>query len=221
MAEMVPGVAGRRPVRVWRQNNFVYWAAWVFWWLFFRLYAPLRVSGAEFVPRRGPAILVCNHLSTLDAFATGLACRRRVGFLVKAEGFRPTPVGWLLRQLGAIPLKRWTRDPSAMRASLEVLKAGEVLGIFPEGTRSSTGELQTIRIGAAKIALKTGAPILPAVVTGTLESLPRGRFFPRPVPITVRFGSPFTLAGPASEEAVAAGAEMIRRRILDLMSATG
>ena len=189
--------------------------------ILFHGYLRMAVEGEDNVPSTGSFLLVSNHLSNLDPFAIGIACHRKVHFLGKQEIFRIPVLSYFIRQWGAIPLDRDATDVAAMRVAVKVIRQGEILGIFPEGTRSSDGELRRFREGAAKIALRFGLPIIPVAVSGTRAALPRGAWFIRPVPIRLRFGPPLELAPlarPQSEPAaLPAAAELIRARIAGLL----
>ncbi len=153
---------------------------------------PLRVTGREHVPRQGAAIIVCNHLSLVDPFVVGYAGDRIVNFMGKEELFRTPIIGFLIRKVGAFPVDRTRRDPAAMRTALQVLKSGELLGMFPEGTRSTTGEMLEFRAGAARLAARTEVPIIPAALHNTNKAMPPGKLL-RPARISIRFGEPFEL----------------------------
>lgn len=158
----------------------------------FRTLWPLRVEGRENVPQEGAAVIVCNHLSMIDPFVVGYAANRLVSFMAKQELFGVPFVGFWIRKLGAFPVDRSRRDPASLRTALTLLKNGEILGMFPEGTRSATGEMLELRAGAARLAARTRTPIIPAAVFNTNHALPRGGFI-RPARIALRFGPPFEL----------------------------
>lgn len=140
-----------------------------------------RVIGLENLPAQGGVVVVANHVSNLDPVVVGCALNRQVHFMAKIELFRNALLGMLIRQLGAFPVNREKSDRQAIRTALELLHAGRVVGIFPEGTRSKTGEIQKPHLGAALLAFKADAPLLPVAVKGT-----RG-FFSR---VTVVVGKP-------------------------------
>jgi 1-acyl-sn-glycerol-3-phosphate acyltransferase len=154
---------------------------------------PLRIRGWENVPREGAALIVCNHLSLIDPFVVSYGAHRLINFMGKEELFRLPFVGFLIRKLGAFPVDRARRDPASMRTALSILKGGELLGMFPEGTRSTTGDIQELRAGAARLAARTRTPIIPVAIHGTNRALPRGKFV-RPARIGVTFGEPFELS---------------------------
>jgi 1-acyl-sn-glycerol-3-phosphate acyltransferase len=132
-----------------------------------RLWVHVRVSGAEHIPASGAAIIAPNHKSFLDAFFVGIAIRRHVRFMAKTELFRG-PLGWLFLRLGAFPVRRGESDAEAMRTAEAVLEQGELLVLFPEGTRvEDPHALGAPHHGAGRLALATGAPIVPAAIAGT------------------------------------------------------
>ena len=176
----------RQPSALW------YRVTRAFFRLVFSTLWPLRIEGAENVPKEGAAVIVCNHLSMIDPFVVGYAANRLVSFMAKQELFGIPFVGFWIRKIGAFPVDRSRRDPASLRTALTVLKEGEILGMFPEGTRSTTGEMQELRTGAARLAARTRTPIIPAAVRNTNHALPPGKFI-RPARIAVRFGQPFEL----------------------------
>lgn len=133
----------------------------------FRLVWNWRVEGLENFPTSGPVVVIANHISLWDPIAVGSALPRQVHFMAKEELFHYPLLGNVLNRLGAFPIKRGQPDRSAIRRALEVLEKGKVLGLFPEGTRSKTGELQKPHPGAAMIALKAGVPVVPVACQGT------------------------------------------------------
>lgn len=155
------------------------------------------VEGGEHVPARGPAILCANHLSMLDPVLVPLLLDRPVVFLAKSEYFRG-PSRWLFHHLGVVPVER--QGGSAAQASLdrgtEVLRSGGLLSLFPEGTRSPDGRLYRGKTGPIRLALRSGAPIVPVGLIGTREVMPPHTCRPRPgTPVTVRFGAPMSVGG--------------------------
>ncbi|QEC48719.1 1-acyl-sn-glycerol-3-phosphate acyltransferase [Baekduia soli] len=144
-----------------------------------RLWFRVGIEGAEHLPRHGPAILTPNHKSFLDPFFLSLAGPRPLRFMAKRELFAG-PLGSLFVRLGAFPVRRGEADAEAMETARAVLRAGEVLVLFPEGTRVDEPDaLGSPHHGAGRLATETGAPILPAAIAGTsrlwLGPLPRPR----------------------------------------------
>ncbi|RKO66852.1 lysophospholipid acyltransferase family protein [Desulfofundulus salinus] len=126
-----------------------------------------EVVGAHHLPRSGGVLVVSNHVSYWDPVVVGCALDRQVHFIAKAELFRIPLLGPVIRALGAFPVRRGGGDRQAIRRALELLKQGRVVGIFPEGTRSKSGELLEPHLGAAMLALRAKVPVLPVAVLNT------------------------------------------------------
>jgi 1-acyl-sn-glycerol-3-phosphate acyltransferase len=148
-----------------------------------------RIYGAHHVPQRGPLVVVANHASYFDPPLISNCVRRPVAWMAKEELFRVPILRTLIRWYGAYPVKRGASDRRALQAALHALDQGWVVGVFLEGTRTADGRIYDPKLGAALIAAKAQAPLLPVCLWGTQEILAKGRF-PRPVPITVRIGEP-------------------------------
>lgn len=170
--------------------------------LAFRVGFRLRYAGTSQVPEEGPAIVAGNHVSALDGLVLGLAVserRKRVTrFLAAAEFFGKWWAGWALRLLRQIPVRRGARDVGALDEAIATVQAGALLGIFPEGKVNPGTELQPAKSGVGRIALATGAPVIPAGIWGTQDRWPRaGLHLRRPwrPPLAVTFGSPIEPEG--------------------------
>ena len=148
-----------------------------------RLYG-VRISGAERIPASGPAILVANHESMFDPWILSLATPREVRYMAKAELWRFRPIAWVLDSFGAFPVERGAGDATAMSRAARLLAEGQLLGMFPQGTSKRLPKRPYHR-GAARLALVTGAPIVPVCMIGT-------RGFPHPgrPPASVLVGDP-------------------------------
>ncbi len=155
-----------------------------------RLLFRLEGRGTANVPKTGPVLVVTNHSSLLDPPAVGAVVPRQLYFLAKAELFGIPLFGRLIRALHARPVRRGAADPSALRIALRVLEGGGALLVFPEATRQPEGRLAEGRPGAGMLALLSGAPVVPAYVSGTGRAWPKGRMFPRPAKVRVHFGKP-------------------------------
>jgi len=188
----------------------------------------VRVEGdAAAIPRDGPVILAANHISNADPVIVGawLTPRlgRRIHWLGKREMFDWPVVGWMARNGGVVPVDRGAADVEAFRLAERVLDAGQVLMVFPEGTRSPTAELQTPKDGLAMLALRTNATIVPIGVSNTDAVWPKGSFLPRPGGhATMRIGQPFRLgdvlpADLSRKAAKTTATEVIMRRIAALL----
>jgi 1-acyl-sn-glycerol-3-phosphate acyltransferase len=165
-----------------------------------RCFTRVRIEGdLDAIPREGPLILAANHISNADPVIVGawLTPRlgRRIHWLGKKEMFDWPIVGWMARNGGIVPVDRAAADVEAFRMASRVLEAGEVLMVFPEGTRSPTGELQPPKDGLAMLALRTGATIVPIGLSNTDRVWPKGRPIPRPGGhVTMRVGPAFRIA---------------------------
>jgi 1-acyl-sn-glycerol-3-phosphate acyltransferase len=154
---------------------------------FCRWWFSIDVAGAEYVPRSGPVVLCMNHESLLDIPLVVVVSPRPIRFMAKRELFAKPAGARFFHELGGFPVGRGEFDLRAIEIGLEVLRRGEVLGMYPEGTRTP-GTLLPFLPGAAWIALKAGAPLLPAAISGTHAAMPKGaRFFKR-VPVRIEFG---------------------------------
>lgn len=152
-----------------------------------------RIEGLENIPTEGPVILVANHISYLDPPLLGAAVKRPVHFMAKAELFRNRIFGSILRRVNAFPVERGAADRKAIRRSLEILAEGNVLVMFPEGTRSKTGELLPGQSGVAMLALRSRAHVVPAGIAGT-SKVDREKYPPAGRPkIALHFGPPVPL----------------------------
>jgi len=154
----------------------------------FHLTARLRVRGLYNIPTNGPFIIASNHLSWTDIPLVAMFVRRRkVVYMAKEEYFRGK-LRWLVRLLGSFPVKRGEADRQALRASEEQLKKGNILVIFPEGTRSRTQTMAQARAGLGLIALRTGVPVVPVAVWGSENLLKKFG-----APVTISYGQPIVL----------------------------
>jgi 1-acyl-sn-glycerol-3-phosphate acyltransferase len=132
-----------------------------------RLWFRVRISGADHIPREGAAIIAPNHKSFVDAFFVAIATRRRVRYMAKTELFRG-PLGWLFPRLGAFPVRRGETDAEAIETARLILQQGGLLVVFPEGTRVEEADaLGSPHHGAGRLALDSGAPVIPAAISGT------------------------------------------------------
>jgi len=178
----------------------------VWYWLFkhvfigpwLRLLFRLSVEGEEHLPDRGPAILAGNHLSFSDSLFMPVLVRPKVTFLAKQEfftgkGLKGLFSRWFMTAAGQVAIDRSSGSAAkdALETGKRVLRAGALLGIYPEGTRSPDGRLYRGKTGVARMALETGAPVIPVAVVGTDKALPTGTVWPRfGTRIQVRFGKP-------------------------------
>jgi 1-acyl-sn-glycerol-3-phosphate acyltransferase len=161
--------------------------------LFFRPW----VEGMENIPGDGPAILASNHLSFSDSFFLPLMVPRRITFLAKADYFTGRGLkGWFSRafftSIGQVPIDRsgGRASEAALRKALEILNSGELLGIYPEGTRSPDGRLYRGKTGIARMALEAGVPVIPVAMINTFDIQPPGKLIPRIMRVGIKIGEP-------------------------------
>ncbi|HEX6060679.1 MAG TPA: lysophospholipid acyltransferase family protein [Candidatus Limnocylindria bacterium] len=174
---------------------------------------PMTLENGERIPARGPYIVVANHVNWKDPPAIELTFRIAIRFMAKQEAFEMFFLGGLLRGIGCFPVRRGEADRRAMVTCLQVLRIGNPLGFFPEGTRSRDHRLHRAHPGIAFLARRSGVPILPVGVTGTSEATLRRS------DIRVRVGEAFEvnalgLATDATEQEVA---DAIMRKVADLL----
>ncbi len=201
--------------RTWAYN----WIARLVVRLLFPLLGRLRVEGLEHIPATGPVILTPNHLNLMDIPAMSVRVPRVVHHMAKVELFQVPLLGGIMRYFGAFPIRRGEGDRDALRLAHDVLMAGQVLVVFPEGHRSDTGGLGPGLPGAAMIALRAGAPIVPVAVWGTERILKHGRVGPFAPVVHVRYGEPFYLTeeGASRREVLQAGINVIMYRIAAML----
>ena len=174
-------------------NPVVYWVVRALLQPFFHAYFRFQRLGREHIPAEGPVIIAANHRSFLDPFVIGMMTRRPVYYVAKRELFDNRLVGWFLSSLGAFPVNRGAADRDMFGTARAILARDGVVLIFPEGTRTRPGPLGRPHRGVGRLALETGAPVVPVAVAGT-EDVRRGwRIRPRRVRIAA--GRPLTFPG--------------------------
>ncbi len=170
------------------------------------LYSP-HVEGIENIPQEGPAILASNHLSFSDSFFLPLVVERKITFLAKSDYFEgPGVRGWLTKQffsgVGQVPIDRsgGRASMAAIDTGVRVLRQGDLLGIYPEGTRSPDGRLYRGRTGPARMSLAAPAPVIPVAMIGTDKIQPTGQKIPNLYPLTIKIGRPLDFSRYAGME---------------------
>ena len=142
-----------------------------------------EINGLQNIPKKGAFIIAANHSSYMDHFGLGYLIiphlNKKLHFLAKKEHFDNIFQKMWHTYAGAIPLDRKSGDKKALKFAIKALKDGKVIGIYPEGTRSLTGKLQRARTGVARLALLSGALVLPVGLIGTFEILPKGKYIPK------------------------------------------
>lgn len=169
---------------------------WVLLRIAYWYFGGIRFEGRDNVPRKGGVLITPNHISNADPPSVGFALPRASYFMANESLFQRPVLGLLIRWLHGFPVKPGTSDRAALRRSEALLKQGEALVIFPEGTHSTDGNLLPMQPGALLLAQRANVPIVPTIVLGTTEMIPYGEEKPRRMkhPIVVRFGAPVTVA---------------------------
>ena len=163
----------------------------------FKLLWKVKVTGAEHIPASGPAIFCPNHTSVIDSFMLPLVLPRRISYVGKAEYMDSWKTKYVFPAMGMIPIDRGGGEAAerALSTAARVLDDGEFFGIYPEGTRARDGKLHRGRTGAARLALRTGAPIIPVGMKGTREIQPPDAKVPKPFKsCEIRFGRPIEVS---------------------------
>ena len=196
------------PHRLWYQ--FLRWLIYSAGILAYRV----RYFGRENIPKTGPVLVVSNHQSHFDPPLVGAGVNRRMNYLARETLFRFAPLGWLIHSLDAIPIDRDGMGLNGIKESLRRLKRGEMVLIFPEGTRTPNGEMATFRPGFTVLAARSKAWILPVAIEGAFDAWPRSRNLPRLGTIHVLYGQPIPpeeVAGCDERDLVAEVERRVRR----------
>ena len=162
-------------------------------WLACKFFGSMEIIGRKNIPAKGGAMLCGNHVSYFDPPAMGGGASRPVHFMAKIELFQAPVFGWFMSHIEAFPVKRGTADRAALKTAIEYLKAGEVVGMFPEGQRTLDGKLKEAEAGVGMIALKAQVPVIPVGIVNTEKLLPPHAAFPKFNHIKVVFGEPVKL----------------------------
>ena len=192
---------------------------------FLRLFGSLETRGLENFPVTGSAIIACNHVSYLDPPTVACAVKRRMRYMAKIELFKYQMTTWFLLRWGVFPVKRGEVDLDSIRLAIDILKRGEALVLFPEGTRSRDGSLGSAGAGIGMLAKRSGAMVVPTALIGTEKVLaPDAKHFSRAKRIVV-FGKPLSYKDFAKDlpdhEARIMFGEAIMEEIRQLLEANG
>ncbi len=198
-----------------------YWSIKTMAWPVTRIWVRLSVHGGGHVPRHGSCIVAANHVSYVDATILGSACPRRLTFMITQPIYSLWRLRWFYYMMGAISVAPDVPDPAAIRTALRTLHNGGAIGIFPEGQRMPGGDLGPAKAGAALLASRTGAPVIPVAILGAYRVMPVGAIFPRPYKMSVVFGQPIRFpehAGRATRQQLESFAELLMQRIAELQT---
>ena len=177
-----------------------------------------KVYGQELVPSLGPALVVSNHASYFDPPFLSCAMARPVAFMAKEELFDVPLLGQAIRLYGAYPVKRGSGDRGALRAALNALEDGWLVGIFLEGTRTQDGRIYDPKLGAAMIAAKAQVPLIPVGLIGVEQIFQAGSKLPRPVPLTIRIGPAIAPPQRSKRQELEAVTQACQEQILALLA---
>lgn len=195
----------------------VLYAGWrAFYQLAFMLLFRIRAYRAELVPTRGGVILAANHQSFLDPPAVGIALPRHLYFVARSSLFRLPLAAAVLRHQHAIPIERGAGDLSAIRMTVDLLRQGAGLVLFPEGTRTRDGSVGVFQPGFAMVAARAGVPIVPVAVEGGFSAWPRWQKLPSWGPVRVLYGPPMPAPAGGKAACIETAAE-VRRRVVALL----
>ena len=202
-------------------TNIAYGILWILTRVIGRIWFRYRVQGA--VPDTGGVLVAANHASYLDIPLLGCGMRRRAWYLGRSDLFPVPGLNGILRSLGWIPVRMGRLDREAFGKAISLIRAGEVVVIFPEGGRSRDGVLQPPKAGIGVIVSKTGCPVVPAYLKGTFDILPTGAKWPRGRQVTVSFGEPIRFDPVDRKEKAETKRfyEQVSRTIIDHIAALG
>lgn len=177
----------------------------------------IDLSGRKHLPRRGPAILLGNHSSFLDAIILEAMTDRNIWFMAKNSEYKNRFMTWFLGQAKSFPVRRYTVDVQAVRNAIRVVQSGHILGIFPEGERNWDNRMLPFKRGTMRLVLALGVPVIPVGISGAYGLMPRWTHRIRRVPVHVRFGTPVSIKpvpiAAQTEEHIAAVTEKLRGTI--------
>lgn len=195
-----------------KRSAFVWYTSKYAMWLLCKLWFRVRFEGADNLPKQGPVLLVANHASYLDPPLVGMGVAREVDFLAQAGLATFGPLRWWLSQVGVTLINRDAPSKEAMRLLSNYLRSGDVVGIFPEGTRSRDGSIGPFKSGVDFLVRRGKATVVPVGIDGSFRAFPRKAWIPRPRKVVVRYGEPWT----AEQVMAEGGVEALRRRVAEL-----
>lgn len=182
--------------------------------LLFKTFYHLKIEGIENIPPNGSFIIAANHVSYLDPPVVGISFRRQVFFMAKVELFNIPILSQAIRGLGAFPVVRETADRKAIKHALSLLKAGKIVGIFPEGGRSASGQLREGELGMALLVKQANVPVVPCALIGTYRSIKFKGIVPIFSKIRVKIGHPIYYY---DDQEGLSGKEMMKKFTMEVM----
>ena len=183
-------------------------------YMFFRIFHAIQFHGVENVPKKGPVLIAANHPSYLDPLVVGLAVDRLVRFFALAVILEVPLVGWVARQWGILPVRPGGDNEPSVQKALRVLKRGGAVGIFPEGRRSFQYTMGPVKPGIGRLAVQSGATVVPCVIYGTWKAWPKATSLPHPAKIVVDFLPPIEIDPTDTRENHERIAERIRQTVI-------
>jgi len=162
----------------------------------------LKTYGSRNVPKTGGVLLVANHQSYLDPVLVAVHLDRPVSFLAKSELFENPYFAWFIRSLHAFPVRQGEGDVGAVREMIRRLEEGNVLNVYPEGSRTKTGEIAPLEKGVALVIRKAGVPVVPVAIDGSFAAWPKDSTIFRPHPVRVKYGKPIDFDGKKGQEII-------------------
>ena len=175
------------------KKNWIYKISRLIGLLFCKFYFRLSAKGLENIPKTGPVLLVSNHASYIDPFLDGVMLRRPIHFMARSDLWNVKLLAWWIPKVHGIPIRRTGFDRKALQVTFDYLKNGEIILIYPEGTRSFDGNLKPGMPGVGMIAYQAKVPVIPIYISGSFAAYPRNVKFPKPKKITVFYGPPLDL----------------------------
>jgi 1-acyl-sn-glycerol-3-phosphate acyltransferase len=177
----------------------------------------LEVEGSQFIPKHGGALIVSNHQSNLDPVVLGAFLDRPLNFVGKAELFANPFAAWIMHRLNAFPLRQGKGDIGAVKETINRLREGHILNLYPEASRTPDGQIHPFERGVGLIVRRANVPVIPATIIGAFDAWPIHRSIWRMKPIRVKFGPPLNLTGLHSDKEITAAIEREVRRMFQEM----